>query len=76
MKGAAADVLHIGNSAFSCLRRYFGRHKAATVKAEIDGLTPSLNRAVHPAEWGDKAGNPNLRLSAVKAIWGCPFSQN
>ena len=38
----------------------------ATVKAEMNGLTPGLDR--RPAEWVDKAANPSKCLAALFLI--------
>ena len=38
----------------------------ATVKAEMNGLTPGLDR--RPAEWVDKASNPAKCLAALVLI--------
>ena len=46
----------------------------ATVKAEMNGLTPGLDR--RPAEWVDKASNPAKCLAALVLILERFFSQN
>ena len=46
----------------------------ATVKAEMNGLTPGLDR--RPAEWVDKAANPSKCLAALFLILERFFSQN
>lgn len=44
--------------------------RTAPVKAEMNGLSPGLDRRRRPAEWVDKADNPILCLSADKVIVG------
>ena len=46
----------------------------ATVKAEMNGLTPGLDR--RPAEWVDKASNPAKCLAALVLILERFFSQD
>ena len=46
----------------------------ATVKAEMNGFTPGLDR--RPAEWVDKAVNPSKCLVALFLILERLFSQN
>ena len=45
----------------------------ATVKAEMNGFTPGLDR--RPAEWVDKAANPSKCLAALFLILKRFFSQ-
>ena len=46
----------------------------ATVKAEMNGFAPGLDR--RPAEWVDKAVNPSKCLVALFLILERLFSQN
>ena len=46
----------------------------ATVKAEMNGLTPGLDR--RPAEWVDKAANPSKCLAALFLILRYSVFQN
>ena len=47
-----------------------------TVKAEMNGFTPGLDRHPPPTEWVDKAANPSKCLSALFLILRYSVFQN
>ena len=41
-----------------------------TVKAEMNGLTPGLDRSRRPAGWVDKVANPLKVFGRTRSFWG------